>query len=273
MNRYTASLFAQISLFSSFQTQSYDTPVLEEGKMTTVDLSITFSKFKNDIDHHYDRRERLIKTSRDVTALSKKMIFSLLRVPVLQADSDEDIIPSTIAQEVQKYESQIAQLLQTAQQDLQEANTWRYQRNISPGIQEFVEAITLKFYIQNQRVPALAETQKLVQPVDLTPADYILGVADLTGELTRRAIAALAIPGAEALDYTKKIASCLSDLTIRFQLLDADRNAEGLRELSKKIAVMESSLKKVERGVFERCVRGSERPEGWVGGADVSRED
>lgn len=32
-----------------------------------------FSHFRDELDEHHDRRERIIKASRDVTALSKKM--------------------------------------------------------------------------------------------------------------------------------------------------------------------------------------------------------
>lgn len=32
-----------------------------------------FDAFRNELDEHYDRRERIIKASRDITALSKKM--------------------------------------------------------------------------------------------------------------------------------------------------------------------------------------------------------
>jgi hypothetical protein len=32
-----------------------------------------FEKFRDELDEHHDRRERIFKASRDVTALSKKM--------------------------------------------------------------------------------------------------------------------------------------------------------------------------------------------------------
>lgn len=32
-----------------------------------------FETFRNELDEHHDRRERIIKASRDITALSKKM--------------------------------------------------------------------------------------------------------------------------------------------------------------------------------------------------------
>ena len=32
-----------------------------------------FETFRSELDEHHDRRERIIKASRDITALSKKM--------------------------------------------------------------------------------------------------------------------------------------------------------------------------------------------------------
>lgn len=32
-----------------------------------------FETFRDELDEHHDRRERIIKASRDITALSKKM--------------------------------------------------------------------------------------------------------------------------------------------------------------------------------------------------------
>ena len=37
-----------------------------------------FEVFRNELDEHHDRRERIIKASRDITAASKKMYGPLL---------------------------------------------------------------------------------------------------------------------------------------------------------------------------------------------------
>lgn len=42
---------------------------MEESSST---LAI-FGTFRDELDEHHDRRERIVKTSRDITALSKKM--------------------------------------------------------------------------------------------------------------------------------------------------------------------------------------------------------
>lgn len=43
-------------------------PAAPESQFTPM-----FMKFRDELDQHHDRRERVVKASRDVTALSKKM--------------------------------------------------------------------------------------------------------------------------------------------------------------------------------------------------------
>jgi hypothetical protein len=40
-----------------------------------------FEVFRNELDEHHDRRERIIKASRDITAASKKMYVVLPSCP------------------------------------------------------------------------------------------------------------------------------------------------------------------------------------------------
>lgn len=44
----------------------------EEGPV----IHSIFENFRSELDEHHDRRERIIKASRDITALSKKMYES-----------------------------------------------------------------------------------------------------------------------------------------------------------------------------------------------------
>lgn len=49
---------------------------LDDKDMGTQDVSPfmpMFEAFRDELDEHQDRRERIIKASRDITALSKKM--------------------------------------------------------------------------------------------------------------------------------------------------------------------------------------------------------
>jgi hypothetical protein len=44
-------------------------------------ISSIFTNFRSELDEHYDRRERIIKASRDITAFSKKMYSSKPALP------------------------------------------------------------------------------------------------------------------------------------------------------------------------------------------------
>lgn len=44
-----------------------------EGPKVRNEFTGMFEHFREELDQHHDRRERIIKASRDITALSKKM--------------------------------------------------------------------------------------------------------------------------------------------------------------------------------------------------------
>jgi Translin family len=97
--------------------------VLSIGRAASVtcimDLTSTFTEIRDKLDSHYDRRERLVKISRDITALSKKMIFSLHRVK-------DRTLPATIEKELEMRELDIQKLLDRAKGDVQGSNAYRY---------------------------------------------------------------------------------------------------------------------------------------------------
>jgi predicted translin family RNA/ssDNA-binding protein len=85
-----------------------------------MDVNAEFTQFRDKLDAHYDRRERLVKISRDITALSKKMIFSLQRV-----QGEITALPPNIRNEVDTREAEIQTLLEKARLDLLGANAER----------------------------------------------------------------------------------------------------------------------------------------------------
>lgn len=48
-------------------------PRASEAPVVRNEFTSMFEHFRDELDAHHDRRERIIKASRDVTALSKKM--------------------------------------------------------------------------------------------------------------------------------------------------------------------------------------------------------
>ncbi|EHK96803.1 putative Translin-associated protein X [Glarea lozoyensis 74030] len=88
-----------------------------------------FETFRDELDEHHDRRERVIKTSRDITAASKKIIFALQRYHVVRTLKSD--IPEKIAKEVDDRASAMQKQMEAIAPDLAGINAWRYQRQIS----------------------------------------------------------------------------------------------------------------------------------------------
>jgi predicted translin family RNA/ssDNA-binding protein len=229
-----------------------------------------FEAFRNELDEHHDRRERIIKASRDITAASKKIIFALQRVRLLKSD-----IPPKIAAETQDRSTGMHKQFQSIASDLAGINAWRYQRQISGGIQEFIEAISFEHYLQHQRLITLEEaSQSLPDGITLTGDDYVLGIFDLVGELMRFAITTMATTGAlpaskAGEDSAEGGGDILVDLRLlrsSFEALDTTScGGTGLgKDVEKKMEVMKTCVEKVETAVYGMIIRGRERPKGWV---------
>lgn len=161
--------------------------------------------------------------------------------------------------------------------DLQGIDAWRYQRQISAGVQEYMEAVSFQRYIETQRLITYEEAQKTISGgVLLTEDDYVLGLFDLVGELMRFAITNMATngtlprggqehqdPGSE-----RDILTDLRALRTGFQSLDTTTGvADGSplkRDVQKKMEVMKTCVEKVENAVYGMIIRGRERPKGWM---------
>ncbi|MCJ1400509.1 hypothetical protein MMC11_003715 [Xylographa trunciseda] len=263
---------------SPLQPQFHPSKLMPASTATSPFISM-FSTFRAELDEHHDRRERVIKASRDITALSKKMIFSLQRVRDVSAP-----LPSTIVADLTTRLSNINELFSSIVPDLQGLNSWRYQRQISPGVQEFVEAVSFRHYLTTQRLITLEETQNLMpEGVILMEDDYLLGLYDLVGELMRFAITGMAtggkLPGGGSRSdemqsgggagegsggaQKRDVVQDLRELRMRFEEMDT-RSGTLARDVEKKMEVMRTCVEKVENAAYGMIIRGRERPKGWV---------
>ncbi|KAL8772877.1 MAG: hypothetical protein Q9203_007129 [Teloschistes exilis] len=224
-----------------------------------------FEQFRNELDEHQDRRERIIKVSRDITALSKKIVRQL-----------GSPIPPPIAKEIKTRYDSIKDFFTSIAPDLQGSNGWRYQKQISGGCQEYVEAISFQHYLETQTLITHQEAQGLIPGgIELTVDDYVLGLFDLTGELMRFGITSMAANAAlprgaatEGNDEGRDILVDLRSLRTNFESLDTSSSSSDWsylkKDIEKKIEVMKQSVEKVENAVYGMIIRGRERPKGWV---------
>jgi hypothetical protein len=188
------------------------------------------------------------------------------RVRTLKSD-----IPPKIASETQERYAAIQKQFAAIALDLAGINAWRYQRQISGGIQEYMEAISFEHYLRHQSLITIEEAAKSLQGgIELTGDDYVLGLFDLVGELMRFAITTMAttgsLPGSQDGAGGRDILVDLRSLRTSFQALDTTScGGTGLgKDVEKKMEVMKTCVEKVETAVYGLIIRGRERPKGWV---------
>lgn len=156
--------------------------------------------------------------------------------------------------------------------DLAGINAWRYQRQISGGIQEYMEAVSFEHYLTQQKLITIDEAAALLPAnIDLTGDDYVLGIFDLVGELMRFAITTMAttgsLPGSVGGSTEQRdILMDMRSLRMGFEGLDTSScGPSGLgKDVEKKMEVMKTCVEKVETAVYGMIIRGRERPKGWV---------
>lgn len=234
-----------------------------------------FESFRDELDEHHDRRMKIGKVSRDVTALSKKIIFSLQRVRKLNQP-----LPARIQADVEERLKEIAGHLVTIEGDVAGMNRYRYPLIC---LEEFVEAVSFSHYLQHQKLITPSETQEaLPAQITLTPSDYVFGIFDLTGEMMRFATAATALSGSmpglstESSD-NRTILTDMQEISSLLQTCPTVGGKPGI--YSKKSSIMIEQVRKVERLGYGIIVRGNERPKGWMpdmnesGGGDGDPED
>ncbi|RDB28523.1 Translin-associated protein X [Hypsizygus marmoreus] len=216
----------------------------------------SFDAFRADLDDYNDRRERLIKASRDITNLSKKVIFLLHRL-VLEGATDDPNVALNAATRAREKLRDVQNIYASLRHELSGDRFWRYQRQVSPGLQEYIEALSFAHYLEHGTLITFQQVQDTLCDPDgvpyfpLTVSDYLLGLSDLTGELMRFAISAIARRGgrAKAHQVCAFVRNCKADF---------ERMTPYVRDLSKKQAVTAQSLEKIEDAAYAITVRGSE---------------
>lgn len=152
--------------------------------------------------------------------------------------------------------------------------------------------MSFQHYIETQRLITIDEiTPQLPAGVMVTEEDYLMGVFDLTGEMMRFAVTSLSTGGQikkaeeekekeEEMDTSddavksvptlpESKAGIVVDLRYMRAMLEnlnvpRRHRSHMMRDMHKKLGVMQNSVEKVERAAYGILVRGSERPSGWT---------
>lgn len=166
--------------------------------------------------------------------------------------------------------------------ELENQDPYQYLRAYSAGLQEFVEAMTFYQYLSSKTITSYTPIQEKLKYMITTsesvpqendigdqvevinvdreittlmpPSEFILGLADLTGELMRKCINNLSTGNVEGCfqtcDFVRNIYKAFIGLS----------NVQGYKEVGRKCYVLKQSLAKMELVCYNIVVRGSEIP-------------
>lgn len=217
----------------------------------------TFAELAKALDSTNEKRERLVRASRDATYKSKKLIFELHRI----TPETRDGVVERAREDAEKVRELIAGRIAS---ELDDELFRKFHKSFSPGMQEYIEAVLFLGYCEKDALVAREAIEESLRSacrangvafaMRVPAEDYLLGVADLTGELMRLAIGCAANGDLETALRVRKF---LQQLFPRFE---ATRIGSGpvSRDWYGKVGVFRQSLEKVEKACFELKMRRAE---------------
>ncbi|XP_063984715.1 translin-associated protein X [Diachasmimorpha longicaudata] len=228
-----------------------------------------FRRYSIELDAKHDRYERIVKINRDITIESKRIIFLLHTI-------DKDLKREAVLKEAKaRLDTLTTTLFRGIAHELNGQDPYQFIRAYRGGLQEFIEALTFYHFLMDHSLPHWKSVEQTfvyekddknesteenpedgVQTVStlLPPSEFILGIADLTGELMRKCIHDLSCG---------QIGSCYETCDIVRAMYQRFLGTYGIagKEVNKKIYTLKQSLSKIENVCYLIQVRGSEIPQ------------
>ncbi|XP_050351456.1 translin-associated protein X [Nymphalis io] len=225
-----------------------DSPVLAMFKEAALKLN-----------ERQDRHERLVKLSRDITIESKRIIF------LLHSAITEEAAEKAVKEANERLQKLTKGPIRSIGLELENVPAYLHSRAVTAGLQEFIEARTFCSLMESKVIITWSEVQKefqyMVKEGDeeervvvtlLTQTDYMLGIADLTGELMRKAINSISSGESQACFHACQV---VRDLYTGYLGLFSMG-----KELARKMSTTRNNVAKVEAAVYALRVRGGEAP-------------
>lgn len=179
----------------------------------------SFLGYADELSDKHDRHERIVKFSRDITIESKRLIFLLHTVDMRKPNAAK-----ILNEAFTRLTSLCCSNFMNIAKELDGLDQYQYTRAYSAGLQEFIEAFTYYDYLHNDRImdwkdlqqkltytlkqhtqsesggeeaaPAIEEDYCQTVPETtvtclVQPTEFMLGLADLSGEIMRKCINSL----------------------------------------------------------------------------------
>lgn len=193
---------------------------------STVDAA-DFAAMAASMQEEDERRERLIKGSRDVLKSSKVAIYSLHRrefekarqlLESAKASLRDDLIPGLATQPHLRF-------------------------SLGGACEEYAEAVVFQQYLLTGRVPSLASMEGIV-----SRDEFLGGVLDFAGELGRFAVLRAT---SRDFDAVKRARDCVDELMAQFMGFDfrnggLRRKYDGLKYTLKKVRARAASHMRIQ---------------------------
>ena len=180
-----------------------------------------FKEIQQKLAHYDSKREALIKKAREVLKSSKQLIYAVHRDNSAEAQKLLKIAKKT-KKELDTIATFHPQLV--------------FEGSYSDACQEYIEAMCYFEYVKNKKIPGY-------KSLKVSHEDYIMGLSDLTGELTRRAVS---LTSKKAFKDVEKIKKTVEDIYGDFLKLDLPN---GL--MRKKFDAIKWNLKKLEEVIYD----------------------
>ncbi len=179
---------------------------------------VNFEKLQNSIKGYDSLREELIKKSRDVLKLSKQLIYSVHRDDLAQAEE--------LLNEIEQEKKELDDIAAKSEKLV-------FEGSYKIAIQEYVEALLYYHFVKEG---------ELID-IDVSAVHFVLGLADLPGELNRRAVFLAGKGEVEAVVKIKDIVDLIYGELLKFDFRD--------NEIRRKVDAVKYDLRKLEDLVLD----------------------
>ena len=184
---------------------------------------INFAKLQKEIQSYDAERENLIKKSRDVLKLSKQVIYAVHR--------DEMKNAAELVKQIQQQKKELDKIT-THSTKMETEGSYKI------AVQEYVEAMLYYHFVRDGKLEA----------VDASPEHFILGLADLPGELTRRAVFLAGKGKVEEVHKIRDAVDMMYGELLKFDFRD--------NEIRRKVDAVKYELRKMEDLVLDLKLKG-----------------
>jgi len=184
---------------------------------------INFSKLQQEIKEYDIERERLILKSREVLKLSKLLIYAVHRDELKQA--------AQLLKEIKKKKKELDKIAT-------HSNRMETEGSYKIAVQEYVEAILYLSFVQKGELVA----------VDCSPEHFVLGLADLPGELNRRAVFLAGKGQTAEVGKIRDVVDMIYGELLKFDFRD--------NEIRRKVDAVKYELRKLEDLVLDLKLKG-----------------